>query len=74
MGSAASTLPDAVTLELAKECVGEKFDVSKWEAIAVGEGGTATKEAFIKLISDSGGFPGGGVTREQAEADSKADT
>ena len=70
MGASASALPDTITIDVAKEFSGDKFDQTAWDGLTIGEDGTVSKAAFIALLE---GSAGGGVTREDAEAEAKAD-
>lgn len=71
MGASASSLPDKVTLDQAKSLAGDRFDDAKWQEAADPEG-NVTKETFLSW-GDAAPVPGGGVTREQAEAEAAAD-
>ncbi|GMH89370.1 hypothetical protein TrVE_jg8064 [Triparma verrucosa] len=70
MGSASSTLPDSITVEQAKEMAGDRFDEEKWNANKDDQG-QVSKSTFLSW----GDAPvaGGGVTKEQALAESNAD-
>ena len=65
MGNGASiSLPARIPQDKVEELAKEKFDVAKFEALK-GEDGMISKEDYMKLIAN---------TKEQAEAESKADT